>query len=333
MDKVKCPTCGTENSAKRQICHFCGQLLRAADTAPPSEDSLELVNEELKRAAEAAIRGTGQKPRGTEKQPQKKERKSSDRITITSTSESTRRRQAAKPSPRGGKTGRERLIVAVAAIVTVIALGFLAYRYIVPKRPSRPEANIPPGSISLDAAPMVGGYAYEVSGQGFVLPLSRREATEEEAEEAESEAEETAPVESEPDFERIASAIARSVTPQAMSILSRVSSEVGAPLNVHTDSFRGTLIQKGVESIVVAVTFDGDGFTGSFDVLVRRGDQGWSEGWHAAYFSDFVTNFSPPLAIVGEDGYEERISAVRVGGGGFQPLANAQELPIRITYA
>jgi len=329
VDKVKCPTCGTENSAKRQICHFCGQLLSAADTGSGDEDSLELVNEELKRAAEAAIRSTGgkQPQRAAPRQPQR-ERSSSNRITITSTSE-TGRRPAARPKTRKARPGREKLIVAVAAAVTVIALGFLGYRYLVPRTPSRPTLEIPSGSISLSGTPETAGYTYDVPG-GFVLPLAPPPEEEELEKPATTTPQE--PIEKETDFDAIAYRAAGRVTSDAISILSRVGSEIGMPLSVDRGSFQGTLVQKGVESIVVAVTFHGDGFTGSFNVLVRRTGLTWEEGWQAGHFSDFQVNFSPVLTTAGADGYEEHISAIRVGGGGFEPLARAAELPIRITY-
>ena len=323
VEMIKCPGCGANNSAKRQICHMCGHLLSASPEKAEGKEGLQLVSEELKAAAQAAIREATRsaKPSSTERE------------SVTKESAPSEERR-----PRTSKQ-RERVILAISALITLVAIGYLLH-WLLPKRarteiPStgtrRFAYSTESGPASVEQTPIA-----PLPPVAAILPAPSKPAA------PGSNSQQATPQEKAGNEEEAAAANIAAMEETAIkaaqthltSLFSRIGADLGVGLYANANTFRAAVNQQGDDTSVVVVSFQGNIFSGTTSILLRRYDQGWKSGWQASHYRDVQLSFSPPIVVrTGEEGAEEdTITGAVVGTGGFEPLSSLDEQPVDYTY-
>jgi len=305
---IKCPGCGASTSAKRQICHMCGHLLSASQEKGKEKEELQLVSEELKAAAEAAVREASRPTRATP----------------------TAQTQAAREAmPTRTRRRRETRIIILAAIITVVALGSLGYRYL-PRREGEPEFR-----QATPRTPGAAGPAQASAGSpaAAIVPAPLLSPETPSA---------PAPAVEEPSVQPEADEIGKmeeSAT-EGMHLyfgplLSRIDADLGTSFSSSETNYQGTVSQESQDAAVVTVSFQGSGFFGDANILLRRYDRGWQAGWEATHYKDIRLTFSPPVVVSAgsETGAgQASISGASIGSGGYEPFSSLPEQPIEYIY-
>ena len=335
VELIKCPACGASNSARRQICHLCGQMLSALPDKSDAKDSLHLISEELKAAAEAAIREAGRGPGRSSADAEPRSISQEDKPR-----ESTSRGR--RESPR--KSKRERTIVFVLAAVTLVALVFIIYS-LIPKSRGGQEVIPMPGTPVTSGAPAVvypgtgappaAGPTWGALPSGLLGKEQKPKVEKPEPETSEEPSHQAAPAPEEPQIDAgaLVAVSISAIRPQVTAITARINKELGSNISVAADSYRGTLSQQGNETAVATVIFQGNGVSGTINILLHKYDQGWRSGWRPTHFKDLELTFSPPLTIRGSGEMSETArTSAQIGAGLYEPLASLADLPIEYSY-
>jgi len=308
---IKCPGCGASTSAKRQICHMCGHLLSASQEKGKEKEELQLVSEELKAAAEAAVREAREASRPARVTPTAQPQAAGEAMPIR-----TRRR-------------RETRIITLAAIITVVALGSLGYRYL-PRRGGEPEFRQATPRTPAAAGP-TQVLAEPPATEIVPAPLPGPETPSAPA----------PPVEEpfvQPELDQLVEmedSAAEGLRLYFAPLLSRIDADLGTSFSSSETNYRGTMSQESQDAAVVTVSFQGSGFFGDANILLRRYDRGWQVGWEATHYKDIRLTFSPPVVV--SAGWESgagqaSISGASIGSGGYEPLSSLPEQPIEYIY-
>jgi type IV secretory pathway VirB10-like protein len=310
---------------------MCGQLLSASQEKDGGREDLQLVSEELKAAAEAAMKEAGRGSRPS----------------------SESKGEAAPPAraPRDERKvlerrRKEKMTVIAAAIVTILAIAYLLYWFL-PKRgglqmPGTGETRRAPSTAVTAPEPLPAPEAPQSAltppagmpiAPGQQTPTQEQPAEEtEEPEEAAGETERT----TEADLAAMEESAVQAAYSSVNSVLSVISRDLGVGLSTRKADYQGAITQQGDNTAVVAVSFQGNRFSGKMNILLRRYGQGWKAGWQATHYSNLEFAFSPPVIVQSSEADlgEERIAEAHVETGGFEPLESLSEpeLPLEYVY-
>lgn len=325
MEIIKCSGCGATNSARRQICHMCGKLLSAAQEQAGDDNRYQLLSEDLKAAAEEAVRNLGKAGR-----PAANEAKAALGEEKPIRGEKPTQREAARAhASRQAKAKRDQIVIIVSAIITVIALAFLIIRYlpvgggsdnstatvnpaprvgigaVVNPQPSRPPApSIPAGTGKATTA---------LTTPAQAVPTQEKEI----------------PTAQETLNETLEQAATTGMKPYIEAIISRINSELRISLAGKGASYSGSVIQSDEDNVVVNVSFRGKSFSGSVSTLLQRSDRGYSSWWAPAFYKDLVVQLATPAQVTSQqDGSTATYSEADIGTGSYEQLSTMAEQQI-----
>lgn len=300
METIKCPACGTSNSAKRQICHICGQLLLQSIDQPDT-GNIELLNDDLKAATEAALKdvvhGSGSNTAG--RVAAREEKKSTGSTQLM-----------ARP-----RTRRDRNILVFAVIVTVAALGFLAF-YLIganargsSEEPNKPRKVIGPSSTG-----------YTPTTPHGVTPSTHQPLPAVTPSVTPVQKPGTQPIQKTDD--RVQAGIAGASSALG-SIVSRINADIGASLSATGVTCNGTVSQSG-DNTIITVTMQGANFTGSVSILLQK----LNDTWQPMYGSNWNLAFTSPVTLQNAAGEQQTFSGATMASSGYQPLSEVASQPI-----
>jgi hypothetical protein len=317
VETTKCPACGASNSAKRQICHICGQLLSETLGQGDSGASIHLLSEDLKAVTEAALREVSKSQLAS----------SADAKAGTKSGA-----KAGKASPAGAtfrpQTNRDRTIILIAAAIAIAALIFIIIYLARPAFPgggmseAAPETTTPPTTTTTTTNTNNRPIKPNAT-PGPVITVNPPATTPA-----------PAPVNNPPvtntnnpqlgGYEQIA---IKSIKSAVTSLVSKVNGDIGSAFPGNKLTFNGSISSNTESTAEASVTFSTTGMSGSARVLMRK----YGDNWQATDCKDINMSFAPAITVTVQD--EQRaVTGATAGSGLYEPISSLAGAAISYRY-
>ena len=325
---------------------MCGQLLSENQNKSENRDSFTLVSDELKAAVEAATKGSSRRPAAN--QPNQSSEPNRIELDELLTASPGKDKPQIKSSERANRTTkvrnpRERLILIILVVITVIALAYAIYN-LIPKH-NRPivdpsidsSGTVPPPAVATipdqpatdakPAAPLDPALAAAIAEQMKKNEGKTPKPTPDNGKQP-------AQKENQPNHDPavIADSAAKAVRSYISATITRVAGDLGVNLPTKELTISGAMNSQGDDNQIVLVSFQGNGFSGSMNILLTKFDQGYNYGWKPSHFKDFTISFSPALSVKNDSGGDDMVAGASISGG-FEPLAEMSQKDFDYNYS
>jgi hypothetical protein len=294
---------------------MCGHLLSEKGLGNGlNKAGIDLAaSDDLKAAAEAALRELG---RGPQKAADRPSAPDNSIVPQEKSAPAKPKSPAKKPAPVRPRGSREKSILIGLALVTLIALLSILFGAFRPRGGTPPSSNTETAGATTPSPIPQGGVIQGTDGIEVAPPEETVETPEE-----------PSPPSQELNLEELRAGIS--------SVISRINSELGSNLTSSNLTLNSSVIEQDNANLLAQVSFQGSGYSGSVTALFRRFDFGWRQGWQLTHFRDCVINFSNPVTITStaEEGSIRRsVSAAQVGGNALEAVASLAGDTIQYQY-